>query len=126
MNGCVRVTRAGAGEYRLHQVRFDYAPGSNRHEEITLVVVSLIGLTWAGGMAHAQPPGNPVVHRPGPGEYQHHWLTIAGGEPAHAFVGMRGDISTVARFVGDDIPGGVKKKTGTRRIVIDKHNLAVA
>lgn len=93
-------------------------------KRILLVVASLIGLTWAGAMVHAQPPGNPVVHRPAPGEYQHLWLTFDGGEPARAFVGMRGGKSTVAWFVGDDVPGGVKK-TGAYRILIDKHTLAV-
>ena len=91
---------------------------------ITLVVISLIWLGWAGGTANAQPPGKPEVHRPGPGEYQHLWLTFDGGEPARAFVGMRGGKSTVAWFVGDDVPGGVNK-TGTYRMVIDKHSLAV-
>lgn len=90
----------------------------------TRLVAWLIAFTWAGAMAHAQPPGEPVVHRPGPGEYQHLWLTFDGGEPARAFVGVRGGKSTVAWFVGDGVPGGVKK-TGTYRMVIDKHNLAV-
>ncbi|MEI7685446.1 MAG: hypothetical protein WCL32_10490, partial [Planctomycetota bacterium] len=82
--------------------------GSNLFRIALLPGLVVLFVALGIGEAGAPSSGEPQIHRPAAGEYQHLWLTFDGGEPAKAFVGLRAGKSTTVWFVGGTVPGGVK------------------
>ena len=100
--------------------------GSRLCRLVLLPGLAVLFVALGAGEAGAPSSGEPQVHRPGTGEYQHLWLTFDGGEPsAKAFVGLRNGKSTTVWFLGGPVPGGAKV-SGASRVLIDAHGLAVA
>ena len=63
--------------------------GSRLFRLALLPGLTVLFVALGAGEAGAPSSGEPQIHRPGAGAYQHLWLTFDGGEPAKAFVGLR-------------------------------------
>ena len=97
---------------------------SNHPRTVLLPGLVVLCVALSAAVAGPSSPGDPQIRRPTAGEYQHLWLTFDGDHTANLFVGLREGKSTIAWFVGGNVPGGVKK-TVRLSVLIDSHDLTL-